>query len=1094
MTAEKAAPASTTSKKPAAPPSPERVARQIGWLDGMLIGLLLLFAFLLGSYASRNSDLWMHLATGRMIAQGEYSFGVDPCSYASSGTWINHSWLFDLLIYGLAQAAGGIETAAAGVVLVGFKSLLFVATAGVLLLIRRPGLSLWPVIVFTLLAILTASNALELRPRIFSLLFLAATLYLLVQARTQGLLPPREKGQRTAERPSPYSLWLLVPLFVLWANLDSWFLLGPITVGLFVLGEGFQQAFDPGRFGEDALRPGELRRLFQVWLACLAACVFNPHHLSGFAFPAEWAWGTREVLQQGEVSVLRTFSLWEGSYFRQGAPGRTVAGLAYYPLVLFGMLSFVLNPRGWRWWRIFLWIFFVLFSFGQASLAGLSAMVLAPVAAFNLQEFARSRFGLTPPTEAAGRAWSLGGRVLTALLVAVLLAGAWPGWLHGPPTDARHMHRVAWRVDVEPSLREAAKQLAAWRAEGRWPEGHHGFLYHPDLAHYCAWYAPGEKGFLDHRHALFSGTAVEFMRIRQALRGTLGKPPGTDARMQHPTLDSAYETSFRKQERPIRYLALYFGELDDEPREQDTQRQSVAARVQQWLLFHPERWAPIYLRGRAMIFAWREPRQPLPSDPTRAGFMDLDRRAFGPHPAEHDRAPAECPPWPTQRRHLGERYLLAEQHGTGNLSEASCWRDYYQTLGQFLPVAHDRASLISATASAAANAGAVRGSQLLPASAVFFAFFSQQFLNGESQGPPAASLLALRAARRAVATNPESARAYQELVFASELVWQQQEIPWNGGRFASPLREFAIMGAMRQMVNLRPDLHNFQMTLAELYFRRGHLDLAAYHLKEGLTLDRQRGARGGVTQEQFQKVVEARDKQLGQLEAEVLKRKNKYLVSAENQPPLEKAQIARQLGLTREALQVLMRPDGRDRDPNEFALLTDLLFATGQLHEVAELLQPRLKAVLGPTYDMHRALLSAVRGDYKEAAQYLDEMIAQASKSRQASFLDMLQSGTFLSRLGELPGGRIVGAGLSLEAQRQPKLAMLLQSTYVYQNALREEAFLHFLRGQIALEEGDNVAALRHLQDAVGLAGDVPLFDGLPVARRYLKLLQDARP
>src|SRR6266849_10929184 len=74
--------------------SAAQFSRRMAGLDFALIGLVLVFAFLLGSFAVGNSDFWMHLATGRLIAQGQYEFGKDPFAFTTPDgpwTWINHS-------------------------------------------------------------------------------------------------------------------------------------------------------------------------------------------------------------------------------------------------------------------------------------------------------------------------------------------------------------------------------------------------------------------------------------------------------------------------------------------------------------------------------------------------------------------------------------------------------------------------------------------------------------------------------------------------------------------------------------------------------------------------------------------------------------------------------------------------------------------------------------------------------------------------------------------------------------------------------------------------------------------------------------------
>ena len=76
--------------------------------DFVLISVVLVFAFLASSFAVRNSDFWLHRASGRLLAEGRYQFGVDPFAFTTENQyWANHAWLFDLLLFLLGEHFGG---------------------------------------------------------------------------------------------------------------------------------------------------------------------------------------------------------------------------------------------------------------------------------------------------------------------------------------------------------------------------------------------------------------------------------------------------------------------------------------------------------------------------------------------------------------------------------------------------------------------------------------------------------------------------------------------------------------------------------------------------------------------------------------------------------------------------------------------------------------------------------------------------------------------------------------------------------------------------------------------------------------------------
>jgi hypothetical protein len=434
------------------------------------------FAFVAASFIARNTDLWLHLATGRLLAGGEYRFGTDPFSYTTAGRyWANHAWLFDLAAYLVFSSLGGPA-------LVVMKAVAVAATAGVMLSTARTRGPAWIGTGCILLAVLAMSPRLLLQPAVGSMLLLAVCVWCL-----------RAGGR-----------WFrAVPVLVaIWVNVDGWFVLGPAVVGLFWLG----RRLDPTRA---ELPP------WPVWLfpAAIGACLLSPHHLYALTLPAELSPGVRSSAFATDPRFAGLFA----SPWRWGpmgsAGGYSPAAWAFVALLLLGLGSFAANRGAIRGWRAAVWIPFALLAAWQARLIPFFAVVAGPITALNLRE-------VWPDA-----AYSRPGRLLVVATAVVLLGLGWLGWLNG--VNARD-RGLAWGVYTDPTLARTAVGVGAWRhASSLSPEAR-VFATHPDVGHYIAWHAPSERYFLDSRLTLFTPVASEFEEISRAV-GVLpdgaGPPP-----------------------------------------------------------------------------------------------------------------------------------------------------------------------------------------------------------------------------------------------------------------------------------------------------------------------------------------------------------------------------------------------------------------------------------------------------------------------------------------------------------------------------------------------------------------------------------------
>ena len=320
--------------------------------------------------------------------------------------------------------------------------------ACLLLRMGRDSRTMWLSAACTLLGIVAMSPELQLQPHSLSILLLGLTFWLL-------WLPC--SSQRPRYRDGPRLAGLLV-LFVLWANLDGWFWIGPALVALVWLGERLS-----GNEGSTRNTPG--------WLvpASVVVCMLNPHYWHVF------------VPVAGSVHDWRAASPWQQGL--QPLREVNVSTWAYFFLVAFGLLSFVLNRGSMIGWRILAWVGFFFLAAWQMNAIPYFAVVAAPITALNFQDYLNRRPSL------AGR-WTRFGRIATLASALALIGLACPGWLQGFKDDSR---RVGWGVRAEPSLQRLAETIRAWRAQGLRRDGDRGLVLDRDIAHYLAWFCPDEK-------------------------------------------------------------------------------------------------------------------------------------------------------------------------------------------------------------------------------------------------------------------------------------------------------------------------------------------------------------------------------------------------------------------------------------------------------------------------------------------------------------------------------------------------------------------------------------------------------------------------
>jgi len=211
---------------------------------GVRLGLAFVLLAIL-THTRADPDLWGHVVFGRDTIAGGAVPTVDPYSFASDATWVNHGWLGDVLIY-LAYLTGG----GAGLIVLRMAAVLG-TLAGVWVALARQQVDARArdlLIVFATIGTFAQAN--HMRPQVFSLL---AFCWLLVVLR----------GSATA-----YSrAHLFIPLiFAAWGNLHGGWMVGGAVLALWTT--------------FTILRPEPLARkvlLLAIGGLALAATLVNPY-------------------------------------------------------------------------------------------------------------------------------------------------------------------------------------------------------------------------------------------------------------------------------------------------------------------------------------------------------------------------------------------------------------------------------------------------------------------------------------------------------------------------------------------------------------------------------------------------------------------------------------------------------------------------------------------------------------------------------------------------------------------------------------------------------------------------------------------------
>lgn len=912
----------------------------------------------------------------------------------------------------------GIFRVAGGAGLAAAKAAAVAGLAVVLLLAARTGRGWGLAVVCVALAVLAMGTRLLLQPATASLVFLGLTVWLL-----------REDHERPAGvRPD----WRLVVLFLVWANVDRGFLFGLGTVALVWLGRAL-----------DGRGPKPAARLAGFTLLA-AVCLLNPAHVRSFAPLADAVSAARDFVRPADPTAPRVvLSPFDRAYL--SAAQRSPAGLAFFALLGLGLLSFAAARRGWRWDRFLPWAGLAGAAAVDARAVPFFAAVAGPVTAWNLQDYFAAR-------GEPGRGWRAAGVLLGGLAAVAFLATAWPGWLQRPPYEPRR-----WAVEEPAGLRRAAEAVGRWGGGGLWPAGTRtlhvpGDADGSDTAAAFAWFAPAD-------------------------------PRAEDAGLAE-YLVTTEDPAPRLREAGVNRVVVWAAE------------RGLPERVLARLLADPDQWPLLNVDGGVAVFGWRDPA--AAADPYRGREVDLDRLAF--RPTEAERAPAGRPEPPGQRK-WWDAYHRPAPPRTADRDEAALLLRKAEALRRAAPVRKLIAWEAAQTTGLVAAAGGWLGPNGMADAALRLALQRPPTVGGPDgdlppvaavglglrQGfevvrddiPPGVLYAAIRAARRAVAANPQDAAAHLSLGEAYlGLLVQTRERAWAArlpqlGR----LREVQALTAFARAAALNPELALAHRELGRIYQLPGFActDLAADHL---------RAYRDLVGRRLPPDAREALDKEVARLTETVDKQTREWEAEVARGSVTTRAEAANRRGLGKRARDLLLESDVSAFGPQGMKLELDLLLRTGRADEVLAWADPEVLPSLGAEdYHWLRVQALVASGEYAGADLELSELVALEGGVPEVGRVSQMVS----IMIGqELLNSRPAGIGVSGLSVRGLSRSGFEGHLSQITQALGNQADTAVLIGMVALEAGDTTAARAAFREALAFSSGRSaglVFAARPIAR-----------
>ncbi|OGY63962.1 MAG: hypothetical protein A3B92_03385 [Candidatus Harrisonbacteria bacterium RIFCSPHIGHO2_02_FULL_42_16] len=359
---------------------------------------ILVFALLLIFYGSllahkiqlpAADDLPRQMKIGEEILAGNLGiFYKNTFSFSEPDqVFYNHHWLSGAVFYLVHQVAGWNG-------LIIFKIAVLLSAFSLIFLTAIKKADFWLVAFFSLPAILILSGRTGLRPEIFSYLFIAVFLYLLIDFE---------------KHPERNRIFWLIPMQLLWVNTHVFFSIGIMIVGGFL---AEKIILNYKNFKSDF----SVKKLASLLLFLIAVSFLNPRGAGGiFYFYLGAGFPGKIIENQSLLSFLRADNISEN-----------IPIISFFLMVILIGISFIFNFRKNSIFYFLASIFTAALGFAIIRGTALFGLIFLPAISANLNDiFSKIRGWLIALDSKSARFY---GNAAVFCLIVLLFILIFPGW------------------------------------------------------------------------------------------------------------------------------------------------------------------------------------------------------------------------------------------------------------------------------------------------------------------------------------------------------------------------------------------------------------------------------------------------------------------------------------------------------------------------------------------------------------------------------------------------------------------------------------------------------------------------------------------